>query len=55
MLISKMALNLIFLVFLMCPLLTLSGPTCIQPMIELDGIEAPFSPTPILSYVFEVR
>ena len=39
----------------MCPLLTLSGPTCTQPMIELEGIEAPFSPTPILSYVFEVR
>ena len=49
------ALYLIFLVFLMCPLLTLSVPTCTQPMIELDGIEAPFSPTPILSYVFEVR
>ena len=48
-------LALLFLVFLIFPLLTLSGPTCTQPMIELDGIEAPFSPTPILIYVFEVR
>jgi hypothetical protein len=53
--ISRMALYLIVLVFLMSPLLTLSGPTCTQPMIELEGIEAPFSATPILSYVFEVR
>ena len=49
------ALYLIFLVFLIYPLLTQPGPTCTQPMIELDGIEAPFSPKPILSYVFQVR
>jgi hypothetical protein len=53
--ISRIAIYLIFLVFLMGPRLTLSVPTCTQPMIEVDGIEAPFSPTPILSYVFEVR